>query len=147
MHTLARTFILLLLSIPAIAAAAPAAPNKPLRGTDWQLTQLEGKPVAATNHGQIPHLLFSMEDQRVSGNGGCNRIMGSFEITDDQLRLPGMASTMMACASGMEQERRFMQALEKIQHFRISGSQLELLDASNTVLMRFGSEAPAKKTK
>jgi heat shock protein HslJ len=47
---------------------------------------------------------------RVAGSGGCNRVMGSFEVDGDQLRFGRMGSTRMSCPDGMEQERRFLEA-------------------------------------
>lgn len=109
----------------------------PLRGTDWKLVQLEGKPVEAADRQREPHLLFATETQRVSGSGGCNRIMGGFDLDGDTLHLPQMARTMMACLSGMERENRFLQSLGKVARYRIGDGHLEMLDTSGTVLMRF----------
>jgi putative lipoprotein len=65
---------------------------------------------ARTQPGQ--ELLVSLE------GGGCNRVMGSFELDGDKLRLRGMAGTMMACVAGMEQEQRFLKSLEKVERYR-----------------------------
>lgn len=43
-------------------------------------------------------LEFVLEDFRVSGSDGCNRIFGSWELKDDgSIELKQMASTMMFC--------------------------------------------------
>jgi heat shock protein HslJ len=44
---------------------------------------------------------------------------------------------MMACPTGMEQEQQFLQSLDKVERYRISGSHLELLDGAGAVLARF----------
>ena len=59
-----------------------------------------------------------------------------------RLRFRGMAGTMMACLDGMEQEGYLLQALQKVERYRISGSHLEMLDASGAVVARFEAFAP-----
>jgi heat shock protein HslJ len=59
----------------------------------------------------------------------------------DSLTLSRMMGTMMACTEGMEIERAFLAALERVRRWRLSGSQLELLDGAGTALARFESRA------
>ena len=115
--------------------------GSPLRNTYWKLMRLGTVPVETAERQREPHLIFALDEMRVSGSGGCNRIAGGFELDGDKLRLRRMASTMMACPSGMEQERRFLQSLEKVERYRISGSQLELLDAAGMVIAQFEAVA------
>jgi heat shock protein HslJ len=68
-------------------------------------------------------------------------LTGSFELDGDKLRFRGMAGTMMACLAGMEQEQRFLQSLEKVARYRISGSHLEMLDETGAVIARFEAVA------
>jgi heat shock protein HslJ len=77
-----------------------------------------------------PHLIFANNERRLSGSGGCNRVTGSFAVDGDKLRLLGMAGTMMACPTGMEQEQRFLRSVEKVERYRIRGSYLEMLDTA-----------------
>ena len=60
----------------------------------------------------------------------------------DSPTLSRMMGTMMACTEGMEVERAFLAALERVRRWRLSGSQLELLDGAGTALARF--ESPAR---
>jgi copper homeostasis protein (lipoprotein) len=115
--------------------------DSPLRGTYWKLVRLHGTPVQVVEKQREPHLILANFEPRISGSGGCNRVTGSFEIDGDKLRLGRMAVTMMACPSGMEQERRFLQSLEKVERYRISGSHLEMLDAQGAVIARFEAVA------
>jgi heat shock protein HslJ len=103
--------------------------------------RLHGTPVQVAENQREPHLILANFEPRISGSGGCNRVAGSFEIDGDKLRLGRMAATMMACPSGMEQERRFLQSLEKVERYRISGSHLEMLDAQGAVIARFEAVA------
>jgi copper homeostasis protein (lipoprotein) len=115
--------------------------DSPLRGTYWKLVRLSETPVQAAEKQREPHLIFANYEPRVSGSGGCNRLTGSFELDGDKLQLGRMAGTMMACLTGMEQEQRFLQSIEKVERFRISGSHLEMLDAAGAVIARFEAVA------
>lgn len=108
-----------------------------MRGTYWKLVRLSETPVQTTEKQPEPHLIFASDAQRVSGSGGCNRVTGGFEFDGDKLRLGRMAGTMMACLTGMEQEQRFLQSMEKVERHRIIGSHLEMLDAVGAVMARF----------
>jgi copper homeostasis protein (lipoprotein) len=111
--------------------------DSPLRNTTWKLVRLNGAPAAATEKQREPHLVFNTKEPRVSGSDGCNRLMGSFELDGDTLRLSRMASTMMACADSAAQERAFVEALGKVQTWQVRGSHLELFDTQRQVLARF----------
>lgn len=77
----------------------------------------------------------------VAGSGGCNRLSGGFELDGDRLRFGRMAATRMKCPDGMEQERRFLKALEQVLGYPIRDSHLELLDANGAVTLRFEAVA------
>jgi putative lipoprotein len=115
--------------------------DSPLRGTYWKLTRLRETPVQTAEQQREPHLIFANDELRISGSGGCNRVTGSFEIDGDELRLGRMAATRMACPSGMEQERHFLQSMKDVERYRISGSHLEMLDAQGAVVARFEAVA------
>ena len=55
------------------------------------------------------------EDGVLSGSGGCNQYSGAYRLDGDQLAAGPFASTMMACEVGMDQEGRYLTALEKAQ--------------------------------
>ena len=50
-----------------------------------------------------------------------------------------MASTMMPCIDGMEQEATLMAALEEVRGFRLTSQHLELNDASGRMFARLES--------
>lgn len=112
-----------------------------LRNAYWKLVRLGDSPVSAAAKQREAHLIFANNTLRVAGNGGCNRLTGSFELDGDQLRFDRMAATMMACPEGMEQEKHFLDALKYIERYRIRGSHLELLDAQGEVGARFEAVA------
>jgi heat shock protein HslJ len=112
-----------------------------LRNTYWKLVRLGEAPVQVADRQREPHLIFNASEARLSGHGGCNRVTGSFEVDGDRLKIGPMAATRMACPDGMEQEQRFLQAVQKVATYRIRGSHLEMMDASGAVLARFEAVA------
>jgi putative lipoprotein len=50
----------------------------PLQGTYWKLEAIGNQPVTAAERQREPHLIFSMEGDRLTGSGGCNRLAGSY---------------------------------------------------------------------
>ncbi|MGM0661317.1 MAG: META domain-containing protein [Pseudomonadota bacterium] len=75
---------------------------------------------------------------RVAGSSGCNRIIGSFNLTGEGLHFGTMGSTMMACDDPlMEQERRMLDALEQVTRFDIAedGTLLLIGGPDDTVLL------------
>jgi len=65
--------------------------------------------------------------------------MGKYELDGDRLSFPGMAATRMACKEGMETERAFLNALNKVKAWRITGQKLELLDEEGHVVAELES--------
>jgi heat shock protein HslJ len=113
------------------------ASDSRLRGTYWKLVHFGGMPVQVAEKQREPHLIFANGEPRISGSGGCNRVMGTFELDGDKLRVRGIASTRMACPTGMEQEQQFLRSIEKVERYRISGRHLEMLDMAGAVIARF----------
>ena len=115
--------------------------DSPLRGTYWKLVRLSDTPVRVAEKQREPHLIFANYEPRLSGNGGCNRLTGGFELDGEKLRLRGTAGTMMACPADMEQEQRLLQSLDKVERYRIRGSHLDMLDGAGEVIARFEAVA------
>ena len=86
---------------------------------------------------QEPHLILQAEGQRLAGSGGCNRLMGSYQLKGQTLALGKVASTMMACPDGMEEETAFFRILEHVQAWKVQADQLDLLDESGRAIARF----------
>lgn len=67
------------------------------------------------------------EDGRISGNGGVNRLIGSFELVDGALRCGPLGTTRMAGPPElMAQENRLLAVLAEPLAMRRDGSQLVL---------------------
>jgi putative lipoprotein len=113
------------------------APDEPLEGTYWKLILLGDAPVEVAEKQREAHFTLHPSDKRVSGSGGCNRLAGSYQVEGDRLTFGKIAATMMACPQGMETERSFLAALQKVSRAKIAQQQLELLDSSGSVVARF----------
>ena len=112
-----------------------------LQNTYWKLTALNGKPVSVAEQQREPSLVLHSENLRVTGFGGCNRLMGSYEVSGNDVRFGQLAGTMMACPEGMDTEKEFLATLRQVSRWRIAGEHLEFYDASGNVLGRFEARA------
>lgn len=106
-----------------------------LENTEWKLVELNGATAQTGPKGAF--LTLDSASHRVSGSGGCNRLVGSYQVMGDQLRFSPMAGTRMACAQGMEVEQAFLEAVGQVSRWKITGGKLQLLDSTGKVLARF----------
>jgi heat shock protein HslJ len=102
-----------------------------LESTHWRLTAVDG----AAPQGMRPAEL-QFEDGRVSGSGGCNRLVGGYTVSGDRLDIGQLASTRMACPPpAMQQEDTVLRVLGATPAFRITGTTLEL--SGDGIVLRF----------
>jgi putative lipoprotein len=127
------------LMLRRVSAGQASGSAVPLEQTYWRATELAGKPVPAQPTKQEAHLQF--QKGRVSGSDGCNRITGRYELKAAAMTFGPMAGTQMACMQGAEIERAFRAALKGTTRWAITGSRLELFDASNARLAAFDARA------
>ena len=120
-------------------AARPMAPLS-LRGTLWRLQALQdtSSPTLIEPPGRPPELLLAVDQERVSGTDGCNRLMGAFQLAAEELSFSRLASTKMAClAEVMAFERRYSEALAQVRRWSIDKRNLLLQDAAGRTLLLF----------
>jgi heat shock protein HslJ len=108
----------------------------PLTDTRWHLQHIDGQAILPSPPERAPYLQFSATDHRVTGMGGCNRLMGSYTQHGDRLDLV-TASTRMACMDDKGQETRLMQALSTIRRFHLDAKQLHLRDEQGKARLSF----------
>ena len=111
-----------------------------LRTTYWKLTALGSTPVNVADSQREPHIVFA-NDSKLSGSGGCNRMFGSYELSGDAIVITGVGATKMACQDGMDVESAFLPSMQRVAKYRITGQQLELLDAGGAVVAKFEAKA------
>ena len=108
-----------------------------LVGKYWKLLELYGNPITPANNPREAHIIFHIEDNRFSGDAGCNRIMGSYQTKEsNQLALSSAATTMMMCLD-METETNFLKALEMVDSYLVQNDTLTLSQAGTATLARF----------
>jgi heat shock protein HslJ len=108
-----------------------------LAGTPWQVTNYNNgnQAVVGLLADSAITLNFDAAGQ-VSGNSGCNNYSGGYEAHGDQIKIGPLASTMMACdkpAGVMEQEQRYLAALQNATTYEISNGTLTLRDTGGAM--------------
>jgi heat shock protein HslJ len=112
---------------------------RPLEGTYWRATELSGKPTPAQDPKREAHLVFQ-PGGRVSGSDGCNRITGSYQVSD-AITFGQVGGTQMACLDTGDLERAFREALRRATRLTRGGDRLELSDAAGARLAVFTAGA------
>lgn len=119
-----------------LVAAGCAAPGGPgyqpmdLAGTQWQLRELPGAPVAGE-----AWIGFEPGGQ-AGGNAGCNQFGGDYRRDGDDLVFANLSATLMACVDPlrMETERAFVQALQATRDATGTENVLELRDSQGRII-------------
>ena len=111
--------------IKPIAAPSVSGGSETLFQYRWNLTDLDGQPIAVGSR-DTPHLLFYPgQVSRVSGSTGCNRLNGTFELSImHKIKFSPLATTRMACPGNTESQ--FLAALRQTDNWSIINNQLLL---------------------
>jgi len=104
-----------------------------LFGKKWKLTEVDGVTIKTTK----PYIEFDREAKKISGDSGCNRIIGGFEVDRANLKFSRLASTRRACLESESQqvETNFLKRLEQTTTFQIRGDILRLNSGDTTFLI------------
>ena len=79
-----------------------------------------------------------VDNDRVAGFGGCNVFNGSVQFSADRLRIGPLATTKKLCPPAiMDQENRFLKALESVRSARTQNGLLYLQDETGNDVLRF----------
>ena len=116
---------------------APPKPPASLTNTYWKLAELNGQKATLGARQRELHMVLTSDGERVRGFSGCNRFSGTYDLSNGQLRFQQLASTMVACVEGMEQERQFVDALKSTARFSLSGDALTLYGDQDQLILRF----------
>jgi heat shock protein HslJ len=94
-----------------------------LYASQWNLAELNG---TAVTNGKAQLLFYPGQVSRVSGNAGCNKLNGTFELTGTNfIKFSPLATTRMACDPAIR-ETEFTEALGKVNNWSIVNNQLLL---------------------
>lgn len=114
---------------------SPSTPKVELTGSTWVAEDIDGKGVIDNAQST---LVFGT-DGRVSGRAACNQYGGKVTLNGASMIVDQVFSTKMACVAPalMEQETRFLDALQATRSYRMEGTKLVLLDGAGTARLRF----------
>jgi len=77
------------------------------------------------------------EEGRIAGNSSCNQFTGTYELRAGSLEFRKIAMTNKRCHPAlMEQEYRFLAALQRVAKAQFVKGLLVLLDANDDMLFR-----------
>ena len=102
----------------------------------WYLSELDGKPYTFTgSNNQSSWLLFNgRTPTKVTGFTGCNTIMGSVEIQDDNsMKFLPLATTRVFCQGN--EEATLLKALSSVTSYSIADTQL-ILSSGNVIVAK-----------
>lgn len=111
--------------------------------TFWQLQHVGGKPVQAATVKETPFIIF-LDDGRVRGFSGCNRLKGTYGMVDGKFRFTEMAATRDPCPEGRP-ETDFLIAMKKTMGAEMNENHLVLLNEEGNILAVFEAFIGEKK--
>lgn len=113
-------------------AVHDAKPGGPPAGT-WHVDYIEGAGVVDRSPAR-----YRFDDNlRVSGNASCNSFTGTYQLVDGAIVMGNLASTRMMCPPAlMEQERRFMAAMQRVHRWEDKNGLMYLYDKRDQELFR-----------
>ncbi|MEL6972374.1 MAG: META domain-containing protein [Bacteroidota bacterium] len=117
------------------AEEVPAAPDPyaPNLHDIWVLETMDGEVIS--REFSRPRLELYPGEGRISGTGGCNDLFGQMEALGWEITFRNIGTTKMFCRELMDTERRFLEALGEVDHYRIKDLKLILLTGDKTTLV------------
>jgi putative lipoprotein len=110
-----------------------------LGGTAWRLEDLGGAGVLDN----VEATLEFPETGKVAGRGSCNRFFGEVEISGQSIGFGALGSTRMSCVEAvMNQEAKYLKALEGAERFMLDGSMLLIYSKGMDQPLRFMASEP-----
>ncbi|NJO22538.1 MAG: META domain-containing protein [Sphingomonadales bacterium] len=117
----------------AVMSVAAAGSNG-MVGEEWLAEDIGGRGVVDN----VRTTISVGAGGEVTGSGGCNRLRGTAQIDGSSLAFGPMATTRMMCPPAvMDQEAKFLHALDLTREFRLDGPYLKFLDRDGAELVRF----------
>lgn len=125
---------------PMPGEAAPAMVQVPERNP-WRLAGIAG--FALPSGARLPTLEFDPEAGRAAGFAGVNRYSGPYELGADSVEFADLVSTRMAGPPElMALEQVFLEALARVDGWRLRDGALELQAGGGTLLTFAPAETP-----
>jgi len=131
-----------------LAACGPAATGgtetETAEGTPWKLVSYlttENETVDLLPGTEITTMFNQGE---ISGSGSCNRYLGNYTVSGDQVTVKAVGTTQMWCDPEelMAQEKIFLGNLNRAASYKILGNQLQVIDSDGYVLLTYTALEP-----
>ena len=107
-----------------------------LEGESWILTQM----LTAGGQTEIVDVgvSASFDGTTVSGTSGCNRYNASYEASGSEISFGPISGTQMACPEAQSStEARYLQLLDGVGSYEVSGRSMSMNDADGTPVLQF----------
>ena len=133
-----KIYFWLILLLPVLYSCKTASPVHTETETDtildayWMLLSLEGQSPQEPNNTRAAYLRLQESENDVKGFSGCNNFFGKYELNGNTVKFSKLGATRMMCPI-MEQETKFMQMLERVDSYSISGRNLTLYEGSEAI--------------
>lgn len=110
---------------------------EPLVGTTWRIDGLVDGEVATSTIAGTEAFVVLDENGGLSGDTGCNGMIGTYETEGDRLSFGPIETTERACAEPAmnEQEAAILRALSTTASYVIQGEALSLSDADGALVL------------
>ena len=107
----------------------------PLEATTWTLAQLYDQSIPAETG--ITAIFIPAEAPNtgvISGFGGCNTYNAGYTLDGNKITVSPVATTMMACPSGMETEQAFLAGLQAATSYQVLVDKLVLTNPTGNLV-------------
>ena len=135
MKNLYRDFlIIILINSVFIVARAQNLSGK------WKLIEAKQNGKAVDLGREIKTNLIFGDENRISGNGGCNRYSSTYKLeSKNEIKFAPVISTRMACLENnlMSLEQTFFEVLGKTEKYQVKGKYLIFSDKAKKNVLRF----------
>lgn len=90
---------------------------------EWNIVEINGSAVAPGFGQDFPYINFDTSTGKISGNSGCNRMMGSFGkgVKEGKIELGAIAGTRMMCPD-MTLEKNVLNVLKNVKGYKKAGA-------------------------
>ena len=121
-----------------------AVSDLPLKETVWvQVPDSLVQPAPVVK--EEPAWFLIDRENRLSGNGGVNQIIGSVKTAEDGKLVFNPPATTRMAGPNLPYENAFLKVLENTRSYRLSGETLTLFDENGKPIATFKAGLPERK--
>jgi heat shock protein HslJ len=124
--------------IPAATDVIPIT-GEELVNSQWQLVSFTESGMDVAVPEGITSTLEFQENGQAGGSTGCNSFGANYMVQGDSITFENILSTLMACTEPgvMEQEQKYLAALEAAERYDLSGDTLQIWYAEEQNTLNF----------